>query len=178
MQFTNKLTKEDYNEFRKMTGADSNLVMLFFYPIGMAFAVLRLWRLTFVVLARDSIRIAVLCHWVDRRRRVYPLDLVLQRAATCQGFRTNECHASRHVTFTDTGLDCKGPAGAMTPNSMAAFHKLARGQARFTAEIWRGKTLRHPADFPNARPGARIDSTIFTIAYRATKSLKISLGDE
>ena len=32
MQFTNKLTKEDYNEFRKMTGADSNLVMLFFLP--------------------------------------------------------------------------------------------------------------------------------------------------
>jgi hypothetical protein len=114
MQFTSKLTKEDYNEFQKMSGANSNLVMMVFYPIGMLLATLRLWRLTLVFLARTPsdlpyfvlgwIAAAGFVAWTWFYR-------VQQRAK-----RLEQINATRPetITLTELGLSCNGPAGAMS----------------------------------------------------------------
>lgn len=112
MQFTSNLSKEDYNEFRKLSGADSNLVQLVLYPVGMAFVLVRLWRVTSVFLARTPSDLPyfvfgwiaavgfIVWTWIYRGQ---------QRAKALE--RMNEMRPDT-ITFTETGLDCDGPSGA------------------------------------------------------------------
>lgn len=128
MQFTSKLTKEDYSEFRKMSGADSKLTLFVFYPIGMAFALLRLWRLTETFLARTPSEFPYFVlgwiaaagflawTWIYRgQQRAKALDQI---------------NATRPdtITFTESGLDCDGPAGATAHIPWQKFTSWREGQ--------------------------------------------------
>lgn len=131
MQFTSKLTKEDYNEFRKMSGADSNLTLFVFYPIGMAFALLRLWKMTLVFVTRTPSELPYfVIGWIVAVGfipwtwfyRAHQRANALERM---NGLRPDT------ITFTDTGLDCRGPAGAMALIPWQQFTSWREGKRVF-----------------------------------------------
>jgi hypothetical protein len=114
MQFTSKLTKEDYNEFRKLTGADSNLAMFVFYPIGMAFALLRLWRVTLAFVTRTPSELPYfVLGWIVAVGFI-PWTWFYRAQQRAKALEQMNAMRPDTFTFTDNGLDCKGPAGAMT----------------------------------------------------------------
>lgn len=114
MQFTSKLTKEDYSEFRKMSGADSNLVLFVFYPIGMAFALRRLWRVTLVFLARTPSELPYfVLGWIAAVGFI-PWTWFYRGQQRANALEQINAMRPDTITFTDTRLDCKGPTGATT----------------------------------------------------------------
>jgi hypothetical protein len=112
LQFTSKLTKEDYNEFRKMSGADSNLVLLVFYPIGMVFALLRLWRVTLDFLARTPSELPYfILGWIVAVGFI-PWTWFYRAQQRAKALEQMNAMRPNTMTLTDAGLNCDGPAGA------------------------------------------------------------------
>jgi hypothetical protein len=139
MQFTSKLTKEDLSEFQKMTGSNTNFTLLIIYPIGMIFVSLRLWRASMAFLARtpSSLPYIVLL-WIAAVGFVVWTWIYRGQQ---QEKKLEQRNATRPdtMTFTDTGLNCDGPAGASAHIPWQQFTSWREGRRVFLLKLGQGK---------------------------------------
>jgi hypothetical protein len=140
MQFTSKLTKEDMREFRRMTGSDSYILLFVVYPIGMIFSLLRLWRVTLAFLTRTPSELPYfVLGWIVAIGFI-PWTWFYRGQQQAKELDRQNATRPDTMTFTDTGLNCDGPAEATALMPWRQFTSWREGKNVFLLKSGVGKS--------------------------------------
>ena len=95
-----------------MSGADSNLTLFVFYPTGLAFALLKLWKVTTVFVARTPADLPYfVLGWIVAIGFI-PWTWFYRGYQREKALAQMNAMRPDTMTFTEAGLNCNGPAGA------------------------------------------------------------------